>query len=152
MFSGRWVARYLRLAREVSTWSKDPSTRVGCVIIDPRRRVVATGYNGFPEAIEDRPEWLEDREMKYQLVVHAEVNAIINARTDVRGCYAFLTHPPCAECTKVLVAAGIAEIHYINPTADLMSRWAGSLKAGSEMAARANVVHEGWELEGDSAF
>ena len=65
----KWDKRFLELAEHVSTWSKDPSTQVGCVIANDDRRVVALGINGFPKGIEDSEERLNDRETKYKYVV-----------------------------------------------------------------------------------
>ena len=75
----KWDRRYLGLAREVSCWSKDPSTKIGAVIADNQGRVVALGYNGFARNIEDADEKLNLRELKYEMVVHAEVNAVLIA-------------------------------------------------------------------------
>ena len=73
-----WDKRFLDLAEHVAGWSKDPSTQVGCVIVNDKRVVVGLGYNGFPRGVEDTPERLNDRPTKYLMVQHAEVNAILN--------------------------------------------------------------------------
>jgi hypothetical protein len=73
----KWDLRYIAIAREASSWSKDPSTKVGAVVADKERRVVALGYNGFARKIEDADEKLAKRELKYEMVVHAEVNAVL---------------------------------------------------------------------------
>jgi dCMP deaminase len=80
-----WDAYFIGIAREVSTASKDPSTKVGAVIVRPDWTVAAMGYNGFPRGIADTPERLNDRETKYALVTHAEVNAILTAREPLHG-------------------------------------------------------------------
>ena len=75
----KWDKRFLRVAQEISTWSKDPSKQIGAVAVNSDRRILATGYNGFPKGIEDSPERYIDRTIKYDLVVHAEMNCIYNA-------------------------------------------------------------------------
>ena len=77
--SNKWDNRYLNLAREVSTWSKDPSTQVGAVAIGEKGQVLAQGYNGFPRGVNDSLERYNDKEVKYRYVVHAEMNCIYNA-------------------------------------------------------------------------
>jgi dCMP deaminase len=81
-----WDLRFLTLAKTVSTWSKDPSTKVGAVIVDKNRRVVSLGYNGFPKGVKDTIEKLEDREQKYKHMVHAERNAMLFANKSLKGC------------------------------------------------------------------
>ena len=74
----KWDGRFLDIAREISTWSKDPSRKIGAIAVRDRK-ILATGYNGFPKGIEDTPSRLNIREIKYQYVVHAEMNCIYNA-------------------------------------------------------------------------
>lgn len=106
----KWINRFYDLARLVSTWSKDPSTKVGTVIVNERKLVVSLGYNGFPRGVDDAAERYEDRELKYAMIVHAEANAILNAVADVQGCTMITTRFPCSECTKLIVQAGVAKI------------------------------------------
>lgn len=116
-FDDKWNIRFMQQAQLVSTWSKDPSTKVGCIIVSPNRVVLSEGYNGFPQGIADTEERLYDRNLKYPRVVHAETNAIVNAgrngaKTD--GGILFVTAPPCPNCAKMIVQAGIREILYID--------------------------------------
>lgn len=104
----KWTRRFVELAQLVATWSKDPSTKVGAVIVDDLRRVIATGYNGFPRGVRDDAARYADRAVKYPLVVHAEANAILNAVANVRGATLVATMLPCAECAKLIVQSGIA--------------------------------------------
>lgn len=107
----KWHARFLRLAEHVATWSKDPSTKVGAVIVGDRRKVLGLGYNGFPRGVVDSGERYGDRPTKYQLVVHAEVNAILNAGQSVEGATLYTWPlPPCNECAKVVIQSGIKRI------------------------------------------
>ena len=116
-----WDRRFIHLAGHVATWSKDPSTKVGAVIVNPESMaVVATGYNGMPRGIVEIGEEGElnerwQRPEKYDWVVHAEVNAILNAArlghpTD--GCWMYLNWAPdpCSRCAGSIVNAGIAAV------------------------------------------
>ena len=106
----KWDNRFLELAEMVSSWSKDPSTKVGAVITDGKH-VVSVGFNGFPPNCEDKEEWLNDRPTKYKLVIHAEVNAIANANRSLRGTtlYSFPLCP-CGECAKHIAVSGISRV------------------------------------------
>ena len=77
--SEKWDRRFLDLASHICGWSKDPSTKVGCVVVGEDREIRSTGFNGFPRGIEDSMERLDDRELKYPLICHAEENAIMHA-------------------------------------------------------------------------
>ena len=116
-FDDKWNIRFMQQAQLVSTWSKDPSTKVGCIIVSKNRFVLSEGYNGFPHGIADTPERLNDRTQKYPRVVHAEANAILNAGRNgakIDDSILFVTAPPCPNCAKMLVQAGIREILYID--------------------------------------
>jgi len=107
----KWDARFLRLAKEISTWSKDPSTQIGAIIVAPGNRVVSMGYNGFARGVEDSLERLNDRELKYKMIVHAERNALLFARENM-GYYTLYTHPfmPCAPCAAMIIQTGIKKV------------------------------------------
>lgn len=125
----KWDRRFLEMARLVSTWSKDPSTKIGVVLVKDRK-VVATGYNGFPTGVAD-DERLHEREEKYALIVHAEMNAILQAGHDAEGSTLYLwgfTGPPCRGCTKHVIQAGIKRVvvNGGNPPPD---RWKAELDA-----------------------
>ncbi len=106
-----WDQRFLKLARFISDWSKDPSTQVGCVITDSMMRIVSTGFNGLPSGVEDTIERLENRSIKYEMVVHAERNAIIDAKRDLNGLTLYVWPlMPCSVCAAMIVQTGIAEV------------------------------------------
>jgi dCMP deaminase len=132
-----WSHRFLDLAEFLSNWSKDPSTKVGAVIVDDERRIVSTGYNGLARGVEDTWERLNNRELKYKIVVHAERNAIIFARQNLKGCTLF-TWPfmPCAACAAMVIQAGIKEVVSLrndNP------RWQDDFKLTEQMFKEAGV-------------
>jgi dCMP deaminase len=105
-----WDDRWLRIAKEVSTWSKDPSTGVGAVAVRNNFEL-AKGYNGFPAVIPDRAQWLEDRQTKYSLIIHAEMNVINNAArtgTPLDGSTIYVYGLPiCDRCLPAVLNAGI---------------------------------------------
>ena len=110
--SDKWDSRFIELANSIATWSKDPSRGVGAVIVSPMRQVLATGYNGFPRGVEDHPDRLE-RPVKYDLTVHAEMNAIIQcARNGISpvGATMYSSFSPCIHCTLSIVQAGIQRV------------------------------------------
>lgn len=138
----RWNTRFLGLASVVASWSKDPSTQVGCVIVDRDKTIVSVGYNGFPRGVEDSPERYADRELKYTMVQHAEANALFSAASSPRGCTAYVTHHPCSNCAGMLIQSGIAKIVTKAPSDDLMSRFGESFRVTAMMCAEAGVELE----------
>jgi dCMP deaminase len=110
-----WNRRFIELAKHISTWSKDPSTKCGAVIVGPGRQEIAFGYNGFPRAVIDKTSRYSNRNLKYSLVVHAELNAILNARFYVDGCSLYCYPiPPCPECAKAIIQAGITDVYTVS--------------------------------------
>lgn len=142
----KWDMRFLRLAREVSAFSKDPSTQVGCVLVDDLQRMIATGYNGFPRGVADDPKLLMTREQKYERVVHAEVNAILQAGHACRGATLYVWppggSPTCARCAGVVIQAGIRRCVGVKPLPGdpMAERWAASWAIALDMYEQAGVA------------
>lgn len=115
-----WDDYFMGVAILSSYRSKDPSTKVGACIVNPNtKRVISMGYNGMPNGCSDSDfPWTKtsdnESETKYPYVVHAELNAILNAKTSVDGCYMYVTLSPCPECTKAIIQSGIKKIIYKN--------------------------------------
>lgn len=109
-----WGNRYLSLAKEISTWSKDPSRKIGAVAVGEKGQILAQGYNGFPRGILDNPDRYNDRVVKYKLVVHAEMNVIYNATfngVSLDGARLFVYGlPVCSECAKGIIQVGIQSV------------------------------------------
>lgn len=124
MTDGKWDHRFLELAKNVSTWSKDPSTQVGAVIVRPNKTVCSLGYNGFPMSMEDDKEAYKNRDVKLSRVVHAEMNALIFAREPVVG-YTLFTYPflSCDRCAVHMIQAGIYRFVAPKATDDIEKRW-----------------------------
>ncbi len=139
----KWRDRWMALADHFATWSKDPSTKVGCVIVDDERKtMIGHGYNGFPRGVEDSAERLNDRPTKYLMVQHAEANAIFQCVAPPTGMTAYVTHRPCANCTGILIQAGIRRIVTRRPEPALAERFADSFAASDVMLHEAGVTIE----------
>lgn len=121
--NNKWDSRFLALASHIAQWSKDPSTKVGAVIVRPDNTICATGYNGFPRALDDSPELYEDREKKLGRVVHAEMNAILTAPEPVAGYTLYATLMPCSTCILHVIQAGIMRVVTPVPTKEQRERW-----------------------------
>lgn len=108
-----WDEYYLNICKVVAARSKDPNTRIGCVIAGPAHEIRSTGYNSFPRGIrDDVPERLE-RPAKYLWIEHAERNAICNAAragTPLEGCTIYVEIMPCMDCARAIVQAGIKQV------------------------------------------
>jgi dCMP deaminase len=142
MHGKAWGNRYTCLAKEISTWSKDPSTQVGAVVIGNNGEVLSQGYNGFPRGIKDTAARLKDRERKYNLVVHAEMNAIYNAGLNgvsLKGSTLYVYGlPVCNECAKVIIQVGIDKVIATRP-ADYNEKWDDSIKDAKALFKEAEV-------------
>ncbi len=117
----KWDKRFMDMAKLVSTWSKDPHCKVGAVVVSHDKRQTAFGYNGLPRNIEDTIEILRDRNRKNKLIVHAELNALLNASFDTKGCKMYVTKFPCCNCAQAIIQAGICSV--VSPDIDMLSSW-----------------------------
>lgn len=114
-----WDEYFMGVALLAAQRSKDPSTQVGACIIDGDMRILSTGYNGFPKGCsDDEYPWNRDEslgETKYQYVVHAELNAILNASgKSLSGATVYVGLFPCHECAKAIIQSGIKEVIYLS--------------------------------------
>ena len=139
-FISKWDRRFLRIAEEVRTWSKDPGTKVGCVLVQ-NRRLVSSGYNGPPHTLSDSLPLYKDRNYKLAVTVHAEANAILNAAKNgarTESCTAYVTFPPCSQCAAALIQAGVERVVCPNP-AGAPERWRASFMLGNDMLYRSGI-------------
>lgn len=142
-----WDRFFLGLAEYYASASKDPSTKVGAVLVDPDSKlVVGLGYNGFARGVVDTEERLTNRELKYKLVVHAEVNALIMAGVAAEGCTlyvypSFIMPPICHDCCKTAIQFGVQEIVGYTPDVDAerQKRWAESIALSRQMCSEAGI-------------
>ena len=135
-----WDLRYLEMTKLVATWSKDPSSKFGSVIVDTKNRIVSTGFNGFAVGFEDKPERLNDREFKYRHVLHSEENAILNARKDLTGYTLYCNTVPCSLCMSRIAQSGITKVVCYKPTEDYLSRW--SIEEPLQIAKECSIIVE----------
>ncbi|HOY47735.1 MAG TPA: dCMP deaminase family protein [Alphaproteobacteria bacterium] len=148
MFSEKWNNRFMDLARNISTWSKDDSTKVGCVIIGPDKEIRSTGYNGLPRGVDDSNPERKERPVKYSFFEHAERNAIYNATlfgTSLRDCSIYVTVAPCADCARAIIQSGIKEVFFCVPNPkdekSKLAGWRDSIKYSLEMFDEAGVKY-----------
>lgn len=113
----------MSVAELTASWSKDPSTQCGAVIVDQDRHMISHGYNGLPKWMPDDPEILNNREEKYKYVIHAERNAIDNCPSSVQGCTLYVTHPCCADCADYAISKGIVRVVINKGAEDFIERW-----------------------------
>lgn len=132
-----WHFRFLAFSAMVASWSKDPSTKVGAAIVDGKRRILGTGYNGFPRGVLDSQERYSDRPTKYAMTVHAEANAILNAVREVESATIYCTHAPCSDCAKLIIQSGLSRV--VCPAGDLAG-WGESQKTARVMLVEAGVT------------
>ena len=140
----KWDQRYLKLAEEVASWSKDPSRKIGAVAVGAKGQVLAQGFNGFPRGIDDSIERYNDRERKYELVVHAEMNVIYNATysgVSLDGATLYVTGlPVCSECAKGIVQVGIKRV--IMREMEIPESWLSSWHKTREIFHEAKILFE----------
>lgn len=136
----KWDVRFLELAKHISSWSKDPSTQVGAVAVKDRR-ILATGYNGFPRGVADLPGRLENRNEKYLRTVHAEANAIAQAAKNAISLadadiyvWPFI---PCSSCCTLLIQAGIRRV--VVPNTTIPDRWEESFNMSQAMFSEVGI-------------
>ena len=139
--SDKWNRRFLSLAQHVASFSKDPSTKTGAVIVAPNNMIISLGYNGFPRGVEDSPDHYNNRDVKYERIIHSEVNAILAARTDLTGC-ALYCYPllPCSRCATVIIQAGITMVvfPYMEDN-EVINRFKNSHEHSVDMMQQAGV-------------
>ena len=151
--SERWDRHFLQLCQDHARMSKDPSTRVGAVIVGPDGELRSAGFNGFPRGIADTPERLYDRDMKLRLIVHAEMNAVLAAARvgiPLKGCTLYLAAtdlagnvwggPPCSRCTVEFIQAGITEVVSFPPKA-VPSKWHAELVLARTLLDEAGIQY-----------
>lgn len=109
-----WHRRYLKLSDEIARWSKDPSSQIGSIAVGSKGQVLSQGFNGFPRGIKDTIKRLNDREIKYKFIVHAEMNCIYNATfngVSLDGATLYVSGlPVCSECAKGIIQVGIKNV------------------------------------------
>ena len=144
-----WDEYFMGIAMLSACRSKAPNTTVGACIVNDRNRIMSVGYNGFPSGCDD-DEFPWEREgsafnTKYAYVCHAELNAILNASGDLRGCKVYVALFPCNECAEAIIQSGIKEVVYISDK----YRNTASVRASKRMFDAAGVKYTKLEMKRD---
>ena len=139
-----WGDKYIHLAKEISTWSKDPSTQVGAIVVGCDGQILSQGFNGFPRGIKDSEERLNNRERKYELIVHAEMNAIYNASLNgvsLKDSTLYVYGLPiCNECAKGIIQVGIKKVIAMRPEKYNIA-WEESINNARNLFNEAEVMY-----------
>ncbi|NQX83974.1 MAG: CMP deaminase [Mycoplasmataceae bacterium] len=138
----KWDYRFIDVARLISTWSKDPSTQIGAVIVGNKSQIISQGYNGFFRGdLDETKENYLDREVKYKRIIHAESNAIYNALhngAQIKGATIYVYGlPTCHECAKAIIQCGIKKV--VCPSIEPNSRWEDSCSTALSFFEMAGV-------------
>lgn len=149
IFSDKWNYRYMEIALHMSTWSKDTSTKVGCVVVGPDKEIRSQGYNGFPRGVDETKAYRQTRPTKYAFYEHAERNSIYNACSfgaSLRGCTLYVTMPPCADCARAIIQSGIKQVYFMAPPinakkVDSPNNWRDTVVNSFEMFDEASVKY-----------
>ena len=147
-FSDKWNARFMDMAKLVAGWSKDDSTKVGCVVVGPNKEIRSTGYNGFPRGVDDTITERKMRPTKYKFTEHAERNAIYNGvlyGASFKDCVMYVTFPPCVDCARGIIQSGIREVIYMdipNDKSQKIPGWRDDLQNSFDMFDEAGVKYK----------
>lgn len=149
--AARWDRHFIQLCLAHAKMSKDPNTRVGAIIVGHDDEIRSAGFNGLPRGIEDTVERLTNRDLKLNLIVHGEMNAVLAAARvgiPLNGCKLYLAAtddsgevwggPPCVRCTVQIIQAGIVEI--VSPPMKIKSKWLEDLKLAISLLEEAGVL------------
>lgn len=144
----KWDERFCELAQYVSNWSKDPNAQVGAVIFAKRGGDISVGYNGFPMGVEDTAERLLDTDMKLELIVHAEQNAILAAGSRAAGSTIYVWGKPvCARCAGTIIQADVSRVVALSPdSVPESSKWHQTGKYALQMFQEAGIVVDFYEV------
>lgn len=144
----KWDTRFLRLAVEARSWTKGLGAGVdrgvGACVVSPNRHQFSLGYAGFPQGVDDNPERLASPDYRAYHTVHAELNAILNARCSVEGWTIYVTEAPCHECSNAIIQAGIKRAVTGVPRRD--SSWYRSQLEGRETMREAGLIIDTLEM------
>jgi dCMP deaminase len=142
MIDRKWDLRGLNRAADNATFSKDPSSKVGAVLMRPDKTFAGDGFNGFPAGLDDSPELYLDRDYKIATVIHAEENAILNSRDHSLDGYTLYVSglPPCCSCASKIIQKGISGV--VAHNRQVPARWAQNMRW-----AVANMLQKGISID-----
>tara|TARA_Y100001935_G_C17189828_1_gene449487 strand:+ start:344 stop:838 length:495 start_codon:yes stop_codon:yes gene_type:complete len=143
ILSNKWDIRYMQLAEQISTWSKDPTSKIGAVAVGDKGQVLAQGYNGFPRGMDDNELFYLNRVTKHNRVVHAEMNAIYNASYNGVSLNDSTMYvyglPTCSKCALGVIQVGVKKV--VMPEQDIPERWQDSWSLTKSMFEEAGVEY-----------
>lgn len=137
-----WDQYFTGLLVQIASKSKDPSTKVGALIIGPDKEIRSTGYNSFPRGLNDTVAARTERPEKYFWIEHAERNAIYNAArcgTTLKDCTIYVNELPCLDCARGVVQAGIKEVVVFDSNPDFRERWKEHMERVEELFEECGV-------------
>ena len=140
-----WDEYFLKLAETVALKSKDQSSKIGAVIAGPEHEIRSTGYNGFPRGLNDNDTARQERPLKYKFFEHAERNAIYNAArfgAPIEGCIMYCPWPPCTDCARAIIQAGIKRLVVANAIINCPDRWHNDMCIAADMLRECGVKFE----------
>jgi len=147
-----WDKRYLDLAEQIASWSKDPSSKIGAVAVGEHGQILSQGYNGFPRGVEDTLHRWHDKKIKYDFVVHAEKNCIYNATLNgvsLKDSTMYVSGlPVCHECAKAIIQVGIKTVVFRSKLDDnktINLKWARAWELTKQMFTEAGVTFYEYE-------
>jgi dCMP deaminase len=132
-----WDEYFLNIAKDTAKKSKDPSTKCGCVLVDKNNGIICTGFNGLPQCVIDKEEYLLDRDIKLQIILHAEENAFCFVDNSARLIDATVYTwpiPPCAKCASQCLQRKI--LRFVAPEVEKGSRWEKSIQLSEKNSER----------------
>jgi len=148
--SYNWDKYFIDMARFIATKSKDPKTKVGCVIVGPDHEIRTTGYNGMPRGLNDALPERSINPEKRRWYEHSERNAIYNSArhgTALKGCTVYITAPPCSDCVRGLIQVGIVEI--VAAKDHSWKTWEEHMERATKMMDEAGIIFRYFEEEKD---
>lgn len=115
-----WDTYFMNIAKMVSLKSKDKKRQVGAVLISlSNNRIISSGYNGLPSGINDNIDW-NNRELVHSMIIHAEMNCILYAKNKFENSILYSTLSPCKDCIKIIAAAKIKKVIFLDEYKDIL--------------------------------
>jgi dCMP deaminase len=148
---GKWNTRFCELAKFVSKWSKDPNAQVGAVLHAKAGGDISIGYNGFPSGVEDSINRLHNPDEKLDLIVHAEINALLAAGSRADGATLYVWGKPvCARCAGPVIQAGVRRVVALSPSSvSSKSKWHATGERAYQMFHEAGVEVQFYTVQND---
>ena len=135
MSTEKWDLKFIELAKHISGWSKDKTTKVGAVIFYDSNRIISTFYNGFVIGCDDSVESRYEKDKKYLYTEHAERNAIYSAAEkgdSTRNATIYMQLYPCVDCARAIIQSGIKRVVCTKPDFN-NERWGESWRIAEEL-------------------